>query len=67
MKLISKFKDFYDFCIYQFGEDPLIFYNRTKINFSEIEGQKHTHKPSVFALYKCYSAYDDDKKYFSEL
>ena len=32
MKIISKFKDYYDYVAFQYGEDPLIRYNRQPID-----------------------------------
>ena len=65
MRLVSKFKDFYDFCIYQYGIDPTIYYERTKINFDNIscdgyDVRKDTNRPNVFMNKKHFNIFDID-------
>lgn len=63
MRLVSKFKDFYDFCIYQYGIDPTIYYERTKINFDNLscdgyDIKQTTHHPNAFLNKKAFNIFD---------
>lgn len=51
MKLISRFKNYYDHCIYHFGVDPLIVWNREPKRLSIIDYCKEK-KPNSYARVK---------------